>query len=237
MSSHAARVVGLSSVIPVLTRLTLIHRPWSLSTPLTPTLFLLILCCCRPSSPDAAWLSSLDAMKWLLAQEPGTGKTHYVEKQEAYNAGFVKKVKDFDATLQKARDDPANTTAELQRAAYDKFVAENVCVYRAMVQAAYMDWVVVGKKEEVEYWFAVVDHGTILSRVEDSKASLINTMTSVKADLILEPGSHAIEHSQHTGWQHRLPHRLNVRLATGTVLPSPRPCIELIHPILTPGPG
>jgi hypothetical protein len=120
----------------------------------------------------------LDAMKWLLTQDAGTGKTHiqnYVEKQKAYNDAFEKKVKDFDAALQKARDDPANTTEELQRAAYDKFVAENVRVYRAMVQAAYMDWVVVGKKEEVEYQFAVVDHDTILSRVEDSKASLIST--------------------------------------------------------------
>jgi hypothetical protein len=148
----------------------------------------------------------LDAMKWLLSQDPGTGKTHiqnYVEKQKAYNAAFEKKVKDFDAALQKARDDPANTTAELQRAAYDKFVAENVRVYRAMVQAAYMDWVVVGKKEEVEYWFAVV---TILSRVEDSKASLISAMTAFIADLIREPESHAIEHSQYTRWQRRLPH-------------------------------
>jgi hypothetical protein len=75
-----------------------------------------------------------------------------------------------------------------------------------MVQAAYMDWVVVGKKEEVEYWFAVVDHDTILSRVEDSKASLISTMTSITADLIREIESHAIEHSQHTGWQRRLSH-------------------------------
>jgi hypothetical protein len=55
-----------------------------------------------------------------------------------------------------------------------------------MVQAAYMDWVVVGKKEEVEYWFAVVDHDSILSRVEACKASLLNTMTSTKAILIRE---------------------------------------------------
>jgi hypothetical protein len=137
----------------------------------------------------------LDAMQWLLTQDPGTGKTHiqnYIEKQKAYNAVFEKKVKDFDAALQKARDDPANTTEELRRAAYDKFLAENVCVYRAMVQAAYVDWVMVGKKEEVEYQFKVVDHDTILSRVEDSRASLISTMTSTKAHLILEIERHAI---------------------------------------------
>jgi hypothetical protein len=96
----------------------------------------------------------------------------YVDKQQLYNAAFEKKVKDFDAALEKAEKDPKNTTVALQRAAYDKFVAENNRVYRAMVQAAYMDWVVVGKKEEVEYWFAVVDNDTILARVEASKASL-----------------------------------------------------------------
>jgi hypothetical protein len=157
------------------------------------------------TNPSADEKRYLDAMKWLLTQDPGTGKTHiqnYVEKQKAYNEAFEKKVKDFDAALQKAKDDPANTTVDLQRAAYDQFVAENVRIYRALVQAAYMDWVVVGKKEEVEYWFAVVDHDSILSRVEASKVSLVSTMTSTTAVLILEIGSHAIEHGQHDRWQH-----------------------------------
>jgi hypothetical protein len=140
-----------------------------------------------------------------VAAYPRPHIQNYVEKQKAYNDAFEKKVKDFDAALQRARDEPANATVDLQRAAYDQFVAENARVYCASVQAAYMDWVVVGKKEEVEYWFVVVDHDGILSRVEASRVSLISTMTSTKAILIREIGSHAIEHCQHTRWQHQLP--------------------------------
>jgi len=32
-----------------------------------------------------------------------------------------------------------------------------------------MDWVITGKKEQVEYWFAVVDQDSALARVEKSK--------------------------------------------------------------------
>ena len=189
----------------------------------------------QPSPEEQRYL---DAMKWLLTQDPYTGQTHiqsYVDKQRAYNEAFEKKVKDFDAALQKANDDPNNTTVEMRREAYDKFVAENGRIYRAMVQAAFMDWVVVGKKEEVEYWFAVVDHDSILSRVEASKASLIITVSSTKAILILEIGSHAIEHSQHTGWQHGLPNgrAFTHQLVQSLSLPNTDPC----HSILTPGLG
>jgi len=34
-----------------------------------------------------------------------------------------------------------------------------------------MDWVTTGKKEEVEYYFAVVDNESAMSRVEASKVS------------------------------------------------------------------
>ena len=112
-------------------------------------------------------------MKWLLSKDDTSGKSHidtYVEKQRVYTAAFEKKVKDFDAALQKAKSENP-TDVSLQRAAYDRFVAENNRTYRSMVQCAFMDWVVTGRKEEVEYWFAVVDNDSALARVEASKVS------------------------------------------------------------------
>jgi hypothetical protein len=32
-----------------------------------------------------------------------------------------------------------------------------------------MDWVTIGKKEETEYWFSIVDNDSAMSRVEASK--------------------------------------------------------------------
>jgi len=113
------------------------------------------------------------AMKWLTAPAgPNTDKTRidlYRDKQTKYTDAFERKVKAYDDALDRAMKDPANTTVALQRAAYDKWVAENHKTYKNHVQAAYMDWVTLGKKEEVEYYFAIVDNDSALSRVEASK--------------------------------------------------------------------
>jgi hypothetical protein len=57
----------------------------------------------------------------------------------------------------------------MQRAAYDLWVSEHEKTYNDLVQSAYMDWVSIGKKQEVEYWFAIVDNESAMARVEDSK--------------------------------------------------------------------
>ena len=114
-----------------------------------------------------------NAMDWLTSPAvPGSDKTRidlYRDKQNAYTDAFERKVKAFDDALDRAMKDPANTTVALQRAAYDKWVAENQKTYNNNVQAAYMDWVTLGKKEEVEYYFAIVDNDSAMARVEASK--------------------------------------------------------------------
>jgi hypothetical protein len=52
---------------------------------------------------------------------------------------------------------------------YNTWVAENQKTYGNLVQAAYMDWVSVGKKEESE--FAIIDNDSAMSHVENSKVS------------------------------------------------------------------
>lgn len=116
------------------------------------------------------------AMEWLISVDPLTpGKKRvelYREKQREYTEAFEKKVKAFSEALDLARKDPRNKTVEEQREAYDKWVLENHKTYRNLCQAAYMDWVTVGKKEETEYWFSIVDNDSAMSRVEASKVSI-----------------------------------------------------------------
>ena len=119
-------------------------------------------------------------MNWLTAPAAAnTEKTRvdaYRDKQLKYTEAFERKTKAFDDALDRAMKDPANTTVALQRAAYDKWVGENQKMYNNHVQAAYMDWVTLGKKEEVEYYFAIVDNDSAMSRVEASKVrSFVNT--------------------------------------------------------------
>lgn len=95
----------------------------------------------------------------------------YASKQKAYTEAVAKKNQEFHKALQRAQEDPTNTSKYMIREAYDQWVQENARVYRNYVQSAYMDWVVTGKKMEVEYWFSVVDQDSVMSRVEQSKAS------------------------------------------------------------------
>ncbi|KAH7335678.1 hypothetical protein B0J17DRAFT_629921 [Rhizoctonia solani] len=100
---------------------------------------------------------------------PGTSLVElYTEKQSKYTKAVTDKTKAFNDALEYANRLHPNKP-NLARDAYDKWVGENARTYRNHVQAAYMDWVVTGKKEEVEYWFSVVDQDSALARVEQSK--------------------------------------------------------------------
>ncbi|KAJ7023568.1 hypothetical protein C8F04DRAFT_1304770 [Mycena alexandri] len=96
----------------------------------------------------------------------------YTLKQKAYTDAVSAKTRAFDEAMKIAQKDPSNKTSEEVRAAYDRWVQENSRAYRNAVQASYMDWVIMGKKEEVEYWFSVVDQDSALARVEQSKETM-----------------------------------------------------------------
>jgi len=127
------------------------------------------------------------AMDWLLEKDPEhPSQTHidlYKEKQSEYTDAFERKIKAFNDALDRITQDPRFPTTKDQREAYDRWVQENQKTYNNHVQAAYMDWVTTGKKEEVEYYFAVVDNESAMSRVEASKVSAISRERA--------PGSHA----------------------------------------------
>ncbi|KAJ6449890.1 hypothetical protein C8R45DRAFT_1128617 [Mycena sanguinolenta] len=115
-------------------------------------------------------------MTILSSEVPNKGGHMLVElytlKQKAYTDAVTEKTRAFDEAMKIAQKDPSNKTSEDIRTAYDRWVQENSRAYRNSVQAAYMDWVIMGKKEEVEYWFSVVDQDSALARVEQSKETM-----------------------------------------------------------------
>ncbi|KAG6847697.1 hypothetical protein H0H93_006492, partial [Arthromyces matolae] len=143
------------------------------------------------------------AMEWLTWGDPeNKNKTRvelYTEKQRHYTKIVEEKTKAYNDALQLVKDDPRNTSLPLQRAAYDTWVSENARSYRNLMQGAYMDWVVTGKKEEVEYWFSIVDRDSAMARVEASKAAMRSAVVqdtdgSVEFNKVrLEPSDWAVK--------------------------------------------
>ncbi|KAF9647947.1 hypothetical protein BDM02DRAFT_3187569 [Thelephora ganbajun] len=122
------------------------------------------------------------AMEWLLAKDPDHPKQSridlYKEKQTEYTDAFERKIRAFNDALERVMADPRHPTLKEQREAYDTWVQENQKTYNNHIQAAYMDWVTTGKKEEVEYYFAIVDNDSAMSRVEASKKAMRNAIIS-----------------------------------------------------------
>ncbi|GLB44716.1 hypothetical protein LshimejAT787_1800530 [Lyophyllum shimeji] len=116
------------------------------------------------------------AMDYLTSRHPHrhtmTRVEVYTEKQRLYTQAVEAKTRAFREALDKAMDDPRYISLEQKQQAFNEWVQENARTYRNSMQGAYMDWVVSGLKEEVEYWFAVVDRDTAMARVEASKEAM-----------------------------------------------------------------
>lgn len=113
------------------------------------------------------------AMDWLLSEDPRRpGKTYleaYIEKQKTYTDAEERRIKKFDNAYNRIMNDPFLKTLAERRAAYERWVNEHGRSLRNDVEGAYKDWVIHGRKEAVEYWFAVVDNDSAMARVEQSK--------------------------------------------------------------------
>ncbi|KAF8288850.1 hypothetical protein DL93DRAFT_2103586 [Clavulina sp. PMI_390] len=158
--------------------------------------------------PNAAWPGIVDegagagltpeqerykrAMEWLrkLAEIGTDGKELtrvglYKRKLKSYTSAVEQKTKAFAAALELINHDPMNDTKEKRQAAFSDWVNQNGRRYNNLIQGAYMDFVTVGQKEQVEYWFAVVDNRSAMGRVEASKQAKRNA-TILDSDGILE---------------------------------------------------
>lgn len=106
----------------------------------------------------------------LSTEVEGKGMTLvelYTKKQAVYTKACEQKTHAFLEALERAAKSTKSVKAA--REWYDQWVEENARTWRNYVQAAYMDWVITGRKEEVEYWFSVVDQDSAMARIEQSK--------------------------------------------------------------------
>jgi hypothetical protein len=141
-----------------------------------------------------------NAMTFLTQEQPGKGGLTLIELYTAKQSKYTQVVAEKNAAFNKALSDSNEATKnepmpkDKAKEHYDRWVQEHARTWRNYVQAAYMDWVVTGKKEEVEYWFSVVDQDSALSRVEQSKASYVHEfLTSLYLTSFgLFPGNHAL---------------------------------------------
>ena len=116
------------------------------------------------------------AMEWLISKDPSNPQRTRIEtykiKQDEYTKAFERKLKEFHKALETILVDPRYPTLKDREEAYDLWVQENQKTYNNLIQAAYMEWVTIGRKEEVEYYFAIVDNESAMSRVENSKVGV-----------------------------------------------------------------
>ncbi|KAF9773229.1 hypothetical protein IL306_009002 [Fusarium sp. DS 682] len=120
------------------------------------------------------------SMVFLKQQAPGTTKTIaevYYEKemkwaklQQEWEEAKIKAAKDAEDAFRKGTED----YIEKRRKCFDDWTKTKGQSYRSVVQAAWMDWVVSGKKVEVEFAFGVGQMDSI-ARVEASKESMRNS--------------------------------------------------------------
>lgn len=114
----------------------------------------------------------------------------YTDLQKEYTDAVSAKAHAFREAREQA-DATHGKDAEEADAAFKGWLDENARAWRNRVQAAYMNWVVTGKKEEVEFWFAVVDKDTAMSRIEMSKVRQFSSFFS-NSGAYSFPGNYAV---------------------------------------------
>jgi hypothetical protein len=114
-----------------------------------------------------------EAMEWLISEDPKRpGKSRiqlYKEKQDDYTRALQRRITDFAQALELIKQDPKNATVEQQAEAYDQWLQTHRLAYDNLAEAAYMEWVTIGQKSDVEHYFSIVDTKSAMARVENSK--------------------------------------------------------------------
>ncbi|KJA15883.1 hypothetical protein HYPSUDRAFT_47938, partial [Hypholoma sublateritium FD-334 SS-4] len=87
----------------------------------------------------------------------------YTEHQAKYTAAVAKKDEAYRHALERARREERDHP-ELSQKMYSDWVKENAPFWRSHIQEAYINWIKMGKKEEVEYWFATIGQDSDVSR-------------------------------------------------------------------------
>ncbi|KAF9649295.1 hypothetical protein BDM02DRAFT_3186460 [Thelephora ganbajun] len=118
------------------------------------------------------------AKEWLAEEVPNfTGMTRvdvYREKSDKYADAIERAAKAYDDALERIKKNPKakHPTTATTRDEYSQWVNKNHKKLDNMIQAAWMDLVTNGNKDEVESKFAIVDVQSAMAAVEGSKATM-----------------------------------------------------------------
>ena len=155
----------------------------------------------------------------------------YTELQEVYTAAVSAKTKAFRVAREHA-DANNEYDEEAANIEYNKWVDESAVAWRNRVQAAYMNWVVTGRKEEVEFWFAVVDQETAMSRIELSKVHFSHQLLFYHLKLLQQFMRSAVVQAEDGSCEY-----YKVKLEPRNWCVIPWICISIVMPNLTRSKG
>src|SRR5882757_10151552 len=126
----------------------------------------------------------LDATHWLTEKIPGSGGKNivnvYREKSEEYADAVKRKANAYGEARERIGEDRKfKDSLPCIREQYAKWDSENSRKFDDLIKAAWMDWVVTGKKDEVESNFAAIDGlPPAMAQIECSKVRLAQHCTS-----------------------------------------------------------
>ncbi|KAF5582969.1 hypothetical protein FPANT_8304 [Fusarium pseudoanthophilum] len=133
-----------------------------------------------PGIPSRGKLDYAKSMELLKKKVPGTSKTiidvyrdkemKWVERQQAWEQAKINAARNAENAFEEGTKD----YVEKREKYFDNWMKSEAKSYKDAIQAAWMDWVVNGKKIEVDMIFGVVQVDS-MGRVENSKEAMRNS--------------------------------------------------------------
>ncbi|KAF4422131.1 hypothetical protein FACUT_10740 [Fusarium acutatum] len=133
-----------------------------------------------PGIPSHGKMDYAKSMEFLKQKVPGTSKTiidvyrdkemKWVEQQQTWEKAKIKATYDAANTFKEGTKDYVKNRQE----AFDNWSKSEAKSYKNALQAAWMDWVVNGKKIEVDLIFGMIQMDS-MGRVENSKEAMRNS--------------------------------------------------------------
>ncbi|KAF5618101.1 uncharacterized protein FTJAE_12407 [Fusarium tjaetaba] len=133
-----------------------------------------------PGIPSHGKMDYAKSMELLNKKVPGTSKTmidvyrdkemKWVERQQAWEEAKINAARNAENAFEEGTKD----YVEKREKYFDKWMKSEAKSYKNAIQAAWMDWVINGKKNEVDMIFGVVQVDS-MARIENSKEAMRNS--------------------------------------------------------------
>ncbi|KAF5565904.1 hypothetical protein FNAPI_1453 [Fusarium napiforme] len=133
-----------------------------------------------PGIPSHGKMDYAKSMELLNKKVPGTSKTiidvyrdkemKWVERQQAWEEAKINAARNAENAFEEGTKD----YVKKRQGYFDRWMKSEAKSYKNAIQAAWMDWVINGKKVEVDLAFGVVQVDS-MARIENSKEAMRNS--------------------------------------------------------------